>query len=337
MTSPQHHDDVDADREWLDQVTERRYEVLREIGRGGMSRVLLAWDRTQGRKVALKMLTAGCEASIEERERFRREALITAEADHPHIVPCYGFVCQGPRAVAVMRYVPGDSLADRLAGGARLDPVALLAILVPVADALAHVHRRGVIHRDVKPANILLHAEDGWPFLTDFGIATLRTSDHSRWEATQRLGTPEFMSPEQALGAWDADHRSDIYSLGLVAYAGLTGTLPFRGNPLAQAGQRAVRDVPSLSRQAPDVPKQLAEIVDRCLARNPRRRWRDAGALHRALTCAAQQLEPRVRPQRWWTRITKAIAGLERRISGNLPSVSPFAGPAAETLMSDRD
>ena len=270
--------------------------------------MLLAWDRTGARKVALKMLTAGWEASIEERERFRREALITAEADHPHIVPCYGFVSRGPRAVAVMRYVPGDSLADRLAGGARLDPLALLAILVPIADALAHVHRRGVIHRDVKPANILLHAEDSWPFLTDFGIATLRTSDYSRWEATQRLGTPEFMSPEQALGAWDADHRSDIYSLGLVAYAGLTGSLPFSGSPLAQAGQRAVRDVPSLSRQAPAIPRLLAEIVDRCLARNPRRRWRDAGALHHALTRARRQLEPRARPRAWWARLRARFA-----------------------------
>ena len=305
MTSPVLLKDfeLESDQQWLDEVTERRYEVLREIGQGGMSRVLLAWDRTAGRKVALKMLTAGREASIEERERFRREALITAEADHPHIVPCYGFVCRGPRAVAVMRYIPGDSLADRLASGARLDPLALLAILLPITDALAHVHRRGVIHRDVKPANILLHAEDDWPFLTDFGIATLRTSDHSRWEATQRLGTPEFMSPEQALGAWDADHRSDIYSLGVVAYAALTGTLPFRGSPLAQAGQRAMRDVPSLSRQMPGIPRLLAETVDRCLARNPRKRWRDAGALHRALTRAKRQLEPRPRPRPWWARI----------------------------------
>src|SRR5262249_37155242 len=204
MTIALLHDDGvlahEADQQWISDATFGRYEAIREIGRGGMSRVLLAWDRTAGRNVALKLLAHGAAASVADRERFRREALITAQANHPHIVPCFEFVCRGAQAMAVMRYVPGDSLADRLAGGARLDPAALLAILVPIADALAHVHARGVVHRDVKPGNILLHADDGWPFLTDFGVATLRTSDRSRWEATQRMGTPEFMSPEQALG-----------------------------------------------------------------------------------------------------------------------------------------
>src|SRR5262245_40647983 len=279
----------DADLRWIHEATARRYEVVREIGRGGMGRVLLAWDRTVGRHVALKLLASGPAATLEERERFRREALITADANHPHIVPCFAFVCRHSRAMAVMRYVPGDSLADRLGGGTRLTPRALLTILIPVADALAHVHARGVVHRDVKPANILLHADDDWPFLTDFGVATLRTSEHSRWEATQRMGTPEFMSPEQATGAWDADHRSDIYSLGLVAYVALTGALPFRGAPLALAAQRSTLDVPPLK----GIPAPLAEIVARCLARDPRRRWRDAGALCRALRRVA-------RPRRWW-------------------------------------
>ncbi len=282
---------VESDRRWLAEASAGRYEVLGEIGRGGMSRVFLGWDRAAGRKVALKVLAPSLAASIEGRERFRREALITARADHPHIVPCYEFVRRGPWAVAVMRYVPGDSLADRLAGGARLDPATLLAILVPVADALAHVHRLGVVHRDVKPANILLHADDGWPFLTDFGVATLRTSDHSRWEATQRLGTPDFMSPEQALGAWDADHRSDIYSLGLVAYVALTGDLPFRGSPVAQAAERAALDISPMGRLA-HVPEPLAAIVDRCLARDPRHRWPDATQLGRALARVARRLDP---------------------------------------------
>jgi serine/threonine protein kinase len=281
---------LESDRRWVAEATTGRYEVLREIGRGGMSRVLLAWDRNAGREVALKLLAQGPAASVEGRERFRREALITAAANHPHIVSCFDFVCRSSQAMAVMRYVPGDSLADRLAGGACLAPKALLAILVPIADALAHVHARGVVHRDVKPANILLHADDGWPFLTDFGVATLRTSEHSCWEATQRMGTPEFMSPEQALGSWDADHRSDIYSLGLVAYVALTGALPFRGSPLALVAQRTAVDVPPLR----GVPEPLAGIVERCLARDPRQRWRDARALYRALT--------RVTRRSWWDR-----------------------------------
>jgi len=278
---------------WLAEATGGRYEVIREIARGGMSDVLLAWDREIGREVALKVLGSNHANLVEGRERFRREALIIARADHPHIVPCYDFICQGNGAVAVTQYIPGDSLADRLTG-APLDPAALLAILVPIADALAHVHRHGIVHRDVKPANILLREGDDRPFLIDFGIATLNSSDYSRWEATQRLGTPEFMSPEQALGAWDADHRSDIYSLGLVAYAGLTGELPFQGNPMALAAQRAALDVPPLRHRLPRRLKPLARIVDRCLARDPRRRWRDAAELCRAL---ARESRPR-----WYAR-----------------------------------
>ena len=277
---------LDQDRQWLAKVTHGRYEVVREIAQGGMSRVLLGLDLMLGRAVALKVLGSVPSGTVEGRERFRREALITAKADHPHIVPCFDFICDGSRAVAVMRYVPGDSLENRLTG-APLDPEMLLGILVPIADALAHMHQRGIVHRDVKPANILLRSGDDWPFLIDFGVATLRTSDYSRFEATQRLGTPDFMSPEQALGAWDADHRSDIYSLGLVLYAGLAGSLPFRGSPLALAAQRAAFDVPPLRASAPGVSKGLAEIVDRCLARDPGRRWRDATALGRALSRAA--------------------------------------------------
>jgi serine/threonine-protein kinase len=272
-----------------------RYALLREIGRGGMSRVFLAWDREARRQVAVKLLTQGPGTSLADRERFRREALITARLDHPHIIPCHEFVCHSGVALTVMRFVPGASLADALAQGRRFGPDEEVALLAPIADALAYAHRSGVIHRDVKPANILLHADDGWPFLTDFGIATLRTSEVSRAESGKPFGTPEFMSPEQAAGAWDADHRSDLYSLGLVAYLLLAGELPFRGStPLALAAQRVVHEPPPLSERAADVPPRLARVVDRCLARDPRRRWRDAGVLRRALLRSLRR--------HWWQR-----------------------------------
>ena len=272
-----------------------RYAVLREIGRGGMSHVFLAWDRQARRQVAVKLLTQGPGTSLADRERFRREALITSRLDHPHIIPCHEFVCRSGVALTVMRFVPGLSLADALAQGRRFGPDEAVALLAPIADALAHAHKSGVIHRDVKPANILLRADDGWPFLTDFGIATLGTSEVSRAESGMPFGTPEFMSPEQAAGAWDADHRSDLYSLGLVAYLLLAGELPFRGaTPLALAAQRVVHEPPPLSERAADVPSRLARVVDRCLARDPRRRWRDAGVLRRALVRSIRR--------RWWQR-----------------------------------
>lgn len=278
-----------VERRRLEMVTAGRYEIQAEIGRGGMSRVFRGWDPRGRRLVAIKLLAAGLSLSVEHRERFRREASITSRLAHPNILACYDFVRSGDVVFAVMPYVAGSSLAERLAGGVSLSPAAVMALLIPLADALACAHASGVIHRDVKPANILLRAADGRPFLTDFGIATLRTSEHSRGEVAKRFGTPEFMSPEQALGAWDADHRSDIFSLGLIAFLALAGRMPFPGgSPLAHVAQRTVLDAPPLRQVAPEVPGRLAAVVDRCLARVPKRRWRSAAALRRALERAGK-------------------------------------------------
>jgi serine/threonine-protein kinase len=145
----------------------------------------------------------------------------------------------------------------------------------------------------VKPDNILMQDEDDWPFLTDFGIATLRTSDHSRSEVGKGFGTPAFMSPEQALGSWEADFRTDIYSLGLVAYRMLAGRLPFTGHSaISLAAQRTARNATPLRDLAPDVPADLASIVDRCLVRDPKGRWKSADALYAAMVRCRSSLIP---------------------------------------------
>jgi serine/threonine-protein kinase len=271
-----------------------RYEIVRPLGSGGMGQVWLARDRMVGRDVALKILDATLARSLEHRERFRREALIAARFPHPHVVQCYEFHCDRAAAVAVMRYVHGVTLAARLRGrGGRLSPREVCRILVPIADALAHLHSHGVVHRDLKPENILLQGEDGRPFLTDFGIATLLTSEQSRAEVVRRYGTPEFMAPEQLAGDWESDHRSDIYSLGLVGFHALAGRLPT---------PRGFVDAPPLRQFAPDVPAALGRIIDRCLARDPRRRWPDAAALRDALARAATGEEPLWRRlSLWWS------------------------------------
>lgn len=275
-------------------LTDNRYEVIRPLARGGMSVVLLGVDRTRGRRVALKLLDPVAGLSVENRERFRREAIISADLQHPNIVPCYQFFNGGKLALAVMRYIAGRSLADRLSDGGQFTVLQSLAILTPLASALAYAHRNGVVHRDVKPDNILLQDQDDWPFLTDFGIATLGTSDHSRSEVGKGFGTPAFMSPEQVLGRWDADFRTDIYSLGLVAYRLLAGQLPFRGeSAISLAAQRTVREAAPIRKMAPQVPERLAAIIDRCVARKPERRWRSGEALHEALTRCTTRLSRR--------------------------------------------
>lgn len=304
-----------------------RYQVVRPLARGGMSIVLLGYDRREGRQVALKLLEPTQGSAVENRERFRREALISAQLDHPNIVPCYEFLYQNRLALAVMRYVPGHSLADRLGDAGRLDVRSTLSFLIPLAGALACAHRNGVVHRDVKPANILIQDLDHRPFLTDFGIATLKTSDHSRSEVGKGFGTPAFMAPEQVLGRWDADYRGDIYSLGLVAYRALAGRLPFRGeSAISLAAQRTAREAAPLRELAPDVPRRLAAIVDRCVARNPRRRHRSCDDLRDALVRVEESLDRKASPgafARFFSRI-RPMPAASQRLAESLPTPFPL-------------
>ncbi|MEO8032557.1 MAG: serine/threonine-protein kinase [Gemmatimonadota bacterium] len=261
-----------------------RFEIINLLGVGGGGAVVLAQDLDLKTRVAIKCLGPDYTGSIETRERFRREALIATQLQHPNIVPCFEFTYRGRFAMAVMRYIPGQSLEQRLRGGQQFSTSAALTLLISVADALSHTHARGVIHRDVKPANILLHEGDNWPFLTDFGIATLHTSEQSRSEVQKGYGTPAYMSPEQVLCQWDADHRTDIYALGVVAFQLLTGRLPFEADSsLAQAALRTVREAPSIHSVAPDVPEALAMVIEKCMARDPKRRWKNAAVLRLAL------------------------------------------------------
>ena len=272
------------ERQLLEATLAGRFKIRRLVGRGGMSSVYLGWDHALERKVAIKVLAPEFVRQLEDRERFRREARIAASLFHPNIVPVYASEQQNGLSFVIMHYVAGPSLAARLESVGALPVDEAVEILAGLADALDSVHRIGVVHRDIKPDNVLLDEVTGRPMLTDFGVATVATSEHSRSEVVKALGTPQYMSPEHALGEQAADARSDLYSLGVVGFRMLTGRLPFTGGTAQSiVAQHVALEPPPVGHYAPHVPGEVAQVIDRCLAKKPAKRWADAGAFRTAL------------------------------------------------------
>ncbi len=267
----------------LEAALGQQYEIVRQLGHGGMGAVYLARERALERFVAVKVLRPELAEAQEGRERFRREARIAAQLSHPSILPLHTFGEVGGVWYFVMGYVRGITLAERLRIERRLSSGEAQRMLAELADALDCAHRSGVIHRDIKPANILLDADTGRAMLADFGIAKVQDGD-SLTATGMVVGTPSFMSPEQGIGARDVDARSDVYSLGAVGYAMLSGHEPFASTADdVLVVRRLTSNPPPLHAVAPDVPTDLAAIVMRCLARDPAQRWPSARALHDAL------------------------------------------------------
>ncbi|MES2178654.1 MAG: serine/threonine-protein kinase [Gemmatimonadota bacterium] len=261
----------------------REFDLVRELGRGGMGVVVLARDRRLDRLVAIKFLPA--HASDDSRTRFLREARTAAQLSHPNIIPIHGAADTDGRAYFIMGYVDGESLAERVAARGPLPPGDVIPWLRDVAWALAYAHARGVIHRDVKPENILVERATGRAIVTDFGIA--RDLNAENLTATGNvLGTVHYMSPEQSSG--DAlDGRSDLYALGVVAFYLLSGRLPFDGLAAhAVLVANVTRPAPALCAVAPNVPQAIGAVVDRCLAKNPDARYASGEALAEALSKA---------------------------------------------------
>src|SRR3954468_8723250 len=261
------------------------YSLERELGRGGMGIVYLARDVQLNRDVAIKVLPTHLAHAAEARERFVREARTAAGLSHPNIVPIHrvgearGFV------FFVMSYVEGETLGERLRTRGPLPPTEATRVLREVAWALAYAHGRGIVHRDVKPDNILLEAGTGRALVTDFGIAH-GTDATSATDPGKITGTAHFMSPEQAAGE-RVDGRSDIYALGVVGYLALSGRLPFESSNLpALLVRQATEASPSVMSAAPGLPPALGAAIDRCLARDAGERFADGEALAEALAPA---------------------------------------------------
>ena len=288
MTLPHHGPPLLPDPGFpaLQRALAARYDVEKPIGRGGMGVVYLARERALDRAVAIKVLTPDLSGDAACRRRFLREARTAARLSHPHIVPIFS-VDESPEFVLfAMAHVAGETLAQRVARRGPLSVGEAARLLREIGEALAYAHARGVVHRDVKPDNILLDDVTGRALLADFGIAQVRRG--GAVGQARILGTAAFMSPEQARGE-PVDPRSDIYSLGVVAFYALSGRLPFEAiTDAALLALHIAEPPPRLGSVAPAVPPRLAQIVDRCLAKDPWARFADAAGLVRAVIEAVE-------------------------------------------------
>ncbi len=333
-------------REFLDfqAAVAGEYSLTRELGRGGMGIVYLARDVPLDRDVAIKVLPAHLAERGAFRERFLREARLAAGLSHPHIVPIHQVGERRGFVFFVMSYVEGETLGERLRTRGPLPPAEAARVLREVAWALAYAHGRGIVHRDVKPDNILLEAGTGRALVSDFGIASGGGPAEADTDPGRRMGTAHFMSPEQAAGL-PVDGRSDLYALGVVGYLAVSGRLPFDVASLpALLVRQASEPAPGVAAYAPGLPPALAQAIDQCLAREPDDRPADGEALA-ALLAPPPETRPALPPtlRAWlgarnpllvpylgWAGMfgTLTLANLIAWVTGNRPE-----GPADIVLL----
>lgn len=315
----------------LRQALASQYDVERVLGHGGMGTVVLGRDRALDRPVAIKVISPDINVTPRHHQRFLQEARIVAKLRHPNIVAVYTAGEADGLLFFVMEYVPGESLRDLLtrercctAGRAEL-------ILRDLADALAFAHARGVVHRDIKPENVLLDHDTGRAMLADFGVAQALAAD-----SDQRLtgpgvvvGSPQYMSPEQAAGERNLDGRSDIYALGLLGYEMLAGGPAFEGTSVVSVlAKQLTEPPPPLAPLAPDASPALVATVSRAIAKDTDDRWQDASEMARALA-GEISVEPPQAPttdEVATARPPETIARVATPIPER-PPPRPFVGP----------
>lgn len=306
------------------------YSLQRELGRGGMGIVYLARDVRLDREVAIKMLPLHLSGSSEFRERFLREARTAAGLSHPNIVPIHRVGEADGLVYFVMTYVEGETLGDRLRTRGPMSPADATRMMREVAWALAYAHGRGIVHRDIKPDNILLEAGTGRALVTDFGIAHGGASTGPVTDPGVVAGTAHFMSPEHALGE-KVDGRSDIYALGVVGYVAVTGKLPFDAPNLpALLARQNTRSAPAVALSTAGLPRELSSAIDRSLNRDPAERFQDGEALAAALAPATDARPALPTTLRAWLGARNPLllpylvwsGGMSMLTSGNIYAVS---------------
>jgi serine/threonine-protein kinase len=268
----------------LKNVLSQAYDIERELGGGGMSRVFVATDRVLGRKIVIKLLSPELTADV-NRGRFRREIQVAAQLQHPHIVPLLSAGEHEDIVYYTMPFIAGDSLKQSLEKNGPLLVPDVVRVLYHVGEALDYAHGMGVVHRDIKPANILRSGT--YALVTDFGVAKALNAAMAQGGMTSTgmaIGTPAYMSPEQLAGDPAADHRIDIYALGLLAYELMNGRSPFAAStPQKVLAAVLTQDAPPLIEVRPDVPRRLSDLVMSCLSKDPDSRPPSARAVLAAL------------------------------------------------------
>jgi serine/threonine protein kinase len=317
-----------------------RYDIERVIGSGGMGVVLKAHDAELNRPIAIKLLAPHLAHVGAARERFAREGRAAAAVVHEHVVAIYNVESGGPVPFLVMQYVPGRSLEARVTEDGPLGVEEILRIGTQAASGLTAAHRQGLVHRDVKPANILLENSVERAILTDFGLA--RAIDDASLTQTGILaGTPHYMSPEQALGE-AIDHRSDLFSLGAVLYFMATGHPPFRGSNALGVLHRICREAHRPAwRINKDIPDELSDVIDKLLAKKPARRPASAEDVQEelaALLSRAQQHGLGRRPWHRWRANSNILSLVVAAVSvvlvvAAVASVSWWSGAAADSTV----
>ena len=294
------------------------YRIIEQLGQGGMATVFKAYHPALDRYVAIKVLHPAFKEDPNFLARFQREARIVAKLEHPHIVPVYDFSEHKGMAYLVMRYVEGETLKAHLEGEP-LPPERILEILQPVAEALAYAHEQEVLHRDIKPSNVMLTPEGGI-FLTDFGLARMAQSGESTLSQDMMIGTPQYMSPEQAKGE-KVDERTDIYSLGVVLFEMLTGRVPFSADtPYAVIHDHIYTSLPLPTAIKPDIFPALERVVLKALAKEKDDRYQKVAELAIAFEDAVVEVASGIVP---------GPEGVKAAEPATVPSTVVEAKPAA--------
>ncbi len=318
-----------AQLEALRRATLGHYDIHGELGQGGMATVYLAHDIALDRKVAIKVMAPALFSTAGMVERFKREARTAAALSHPHIIPIYAVRESADLVYFVMKFVEGRSLESIVRAAGPLALTLVRAVLYQAGEALGYAHRRGVVHRDVKPANIMLDT-DGWVVVTDFGIAKVsETQGLTMTGAT--IGTPSYMSPEQCEAKRELSGASDQYSLGIVGYELLAGRLPFLADTTIGLLYAQVHEPPpAIADLRPDCPPETAAALMRMLAKDPAQRWPDIESAVAALGGAPLGREDPIRAQLAALGQAKGDADV-RRLATPVSPLPPTRGPKPKT------